>query len=149
MTTVAANRFAMSADSRVSHGQAHFNSSKIWRGEDGSIVGFSGSMSDGKKFCEWFISDQAEDFEATSEDGFDALVLYADGKLEHWDKDMCPIEITSDFYSIGSGQMAALAAMHMGAPTELAVQVAIMCDVHSGGPVMTVHRELPHDVDNR
>lgn len=53
------------------------------------------------------------------------------------DTDGCLFEVDGNF-ALGSGREYALAAMHMGASAELAVDVATCYDIYSGGPIHSV-----------
>lgn len=79
-----------------------------------------------------FDSDLREEF------GFSCLVISADG-TRTWllDDEMQPIEIYDNIIGLGSGGCPARAARMAGATVEQAVEIAILCDSNSGGPVVT------------
>jgi ATP-dependent protease HslVU (ClpYQ) peptidase subunit len=59
----------------------------------------------------------------------DGLIYSFDGP--HWYK------VNAEFVAIGSGGVGATAAMHMGAESTRAVEVAMLVDSSSGGPIHT------------
>lgn len=75
---------------------------------------------------------------------FHVMLIDSDGQMWIANDNMAlsgPIE--SKFYAIGGGSDFAIGAMEMGAGPERAVEVAMVHDHHSGGPVyaMPLHAE--------
>jgi hypothetical protein len=135
MTTIAANRKEMACDSRTSWDGGDFCtvSDKVERIGD-SLVGCCGSVDAIFKFLEWFRKrgDRPE-FDA---DGFTAVELNAKGMWLYANSTYCS-RVCDPFVTIGSGSMAAKAAMLCGHSPAEAVSVACKCDKHSAGPVRT------------
>lgn len=76
------------------------------------------------------FGDKAEDY------GMSCLVISADGEtVTLIDNEMTPVVVEDEIVATGSGGIAAKAARLAGATVERAVEIAIMCDVNSGGPV--------------
>lgn len=74
----------------------------------------------------------AEDF------GMSCLIISPDGnKVLLVDDEMTPVEVLDDIVAVGSGGPWARAARAAGATPERAVEIAIMYDGNSGGPVQT------------
>lgn len=81
---------------------------------------------------EVLFGEKAEDY------GMSCLVISADGnEVTLIDNEMTPIVVKDEVVATGSGGIAAKAARLAGASIERAVEIAILCDVNSGGPVRT------------
>jgi hypothetical protein len=137
VTTLACNRREMACDSRTSYGDGEFTvcDDKIERIGD-SLIGCAGNVESIFKFLSWFKNQERERPEFSESDSFSAIVLNKRGM--YW---FCnttyPSKVCEPFFALGSGSMAAKAAMLCGkTPTE-AVGIAIKCDKNSGGPVRT------------
>jgi ATP-dependent protease HslVU (ClpYQ) peptidase subunit len=108
-------------------------SKKIRRLSDGSLIAGSGIARQVGDFAAWYETREGSkpDIEhATiiriSKQG--TITIY-DGKADERDVTDCP------FYACGSGAMAALAAMYMGARADQAVEIAMKIDPWTGGEV--------------
>ena len=140
MTTIAANRTSMAADSKVTDGGVSYNTDKIFE-INGSLVGVAGDVSYTNQWMEWFAAGCPDGAGSLGKKSFCALVLSPKGLFYYPDR--CkPDTILNDFYGIGAGAMAAATAMHLGkTPTE-AVEIACVVNAtDSGPPVKTL--ELP------
>lgn len=132
MTTIAANKRCMAADRRVSYGDTHFSSVKIRRiGK--AIVGCAGDGEAVAQFFDWYARKRKK-LPDKIEGAVDALVLTAEG-LYHYDKHGYPDMVTDEFMAIGSGGMAAVAAMHCGKDPAEAVAIAALVDTGTGGQI--------------
>jgi 20S proteasome alpha/beta subunit len=142
MTTIAANREMMAADRRVTDGDTHFPARKIWRIGD-AIVGAAGDVGGIQKFVSYLekIGKSRRKVvplpEFGKKEAFEAIVLTPEG-LFAYDQACRPQEIEAEFYAMGSGKQAALAALHMGANPTQAVEIACLVDNSSDGPVDTL-----------
>ena len=137
MTTIAADRFGMAADQKVVDGDTNYRTRKIWP-IGRAIVGAAGDNTAIVKFTRWMEKGgkgKTPTFDA--EEDFEAMVLTPAG-LFVYDKSCQPDEVADPFYAIGSGKQAALAAMHMGATPQRAVEIACLVDNYSGEPVDTM-----------
>ena len=141
MTTVAYRDGVMAADTQGEYAGLRRTCQKIHRVE-GVIIGCSGSYTDGLTFVDWWRAghdlDKTPKFK-TYHGGDDApdihaIVLTAEG-VEIWTEHFQKRPVTDEFFAVGSGAMAALAAMHMGAAAEKAVGVAMLVDIYTGGDV--------------
>jgi hypothetical protein len=141
MTTVVATRDALYADSQASFGDSFFESKKLYRIKD-SILGISGTSTASRKFLKWFET-RDNCLEFNEDDSFTTLELSPNG-LFMWDHNLTPIEILSQHMAIGSGHMAALAALHLGSSPEVAIETACKLDPHSGGPLQVLHLTPPN-----
>jgi ATP-dependent protease HslVU (ClpYQ) peptidase subunit len=128
MTTVVCTREEMASDSLLS-GDYRATAKKIWKVK-GSIVGIAGTYRDCVQFVKWLKGelDECPDMEEV-----DAIVVTQSGKILHYNGSADPFEVNDDFSAIGSGAQAAMAAMHMGASVERAIEIAVLVDGGSGG----------------
>lgn len=130
MTTIAANRELMAADSQATTGEGiKFACVKLFE-RQGGIIGFCGGLAVGTKFVRSFpdVEEWDEDCE------FEALILNSKG-IWLYESSLEPIKVDQSFYAIGSGAQAAIAAMHMGADPIQAVKIAAKIDSGTGGRV--------------
>jgi len=144
MTTIAANRECMSADTRVSieTGQ-HYPATKIFRiGE--SLFGTAGHAMMCLVMIEWLKTPQRNRdrlYKQWSEENYyreECWLLELNPRgLFLWDGWGLPEKILSDHMAIGSGAKAALAAMAVGAEPEKAVKVAAGIDIYTHPPIQT------------
>jgi len=138
MTTIAYRDGILAADTATYIHEGNLRmpdqTTKIFRLSDGSLIAGGGVKRQIVDFAKWFETkegDKPEIADATiirvSPNG--VITIY-DGKTDERDITDCP------FYAIGSGAMAALAAMYMGARAEQAVEIAMKLDPWTGGEVV-------------
>ena len=137
MTTIACNRREMACDSRSSfdNGEYLTTDDKIERIGD-SLVGCAGNWPAIFKFIAWFKDQTKERPDFTDDDEFTAVVLNRRG-IYVYDGSTYPSRACHNFFAIGSGSMAARAAMLCGKSPADAVAIAIKCDKNSGSPIRT------------
>jgi len=134
MTTVAANRHGMAADSRINTSDLHYRADKVFR-VGNAIAGGCGETALVEAWVEW-LRDGSRGRKPNMERDADFAGLYLDSSgLYHVDWSCRLTPVNDPFFAIGSGAMAALAAMHCGKSPVEAVTVACMVDVNSGLPV--------------
>lgn len=134
MTTIAANKRTMAADQKVTDGDRRFRNHKIRKVGD-AIVGCGGDGASIAKFFRWIENGTQNDPPKLEKDGeLEALVLTSAG-LFVYGTEFVPEEILDEFYAIGTGAQAALAALHMGATPKRAVEIACKVDNSTDGPV--------------
>jgi 20S proteasome alpha/beta subunit len=133
MTTIAVSRSEMACDSRSSYdnGEWYLCDDKIIRLAD-ELIGCSGEVADIFKFLAWYRS--TGELERPELKDMEAVVLNADG-LFHYSSSTYGSRICQPFFAIGSGSMAANAAMLCGKTPAKAVEIACALDKNSGGPV--------------
>lgn len=133
MTTIAANRERMAADTRRT-GDVISSIRKIRR-YGNRIIGCAGDMECITVFWKWASQGFPERKRPTLPDGaFDALELNEDG-LWAWDKSLARYPLEDDFDAIGTGAMSAKTAMYLGKSPEEAVAIAAHHDECTGGRV--------------
>jgi hypothetical protein len=151
MTTIAYRDGILAADSRltVDHGSGarKHTCKKLFRKRvtEGKksfdvIIATAGESSPGMVFVDWYGSGKPvpELFLHLGGD-FLCLVLRPDGLYEY-DVYCRGEQIEEEFYAVGSGSMAALAAMHCGKSAVEAVRIAARIDSYTGGRV--IHEAL-------
>ena len=134
MTTIACSRDEMACDSRISFESGEFVAcdDKVER-IGNCLVGCAGDVAAIFKFLAWFRN-QERDRPDFDEKEFDAIVLNKNG-IYYYSGTTYPCRVRDPHFAIGSGSMAAKAAMHCGKAPSEAVAIAIKCDKNSGGPV--------------
>lgn len=112
------------------------NATKIYRLNDGRIVGVAGRANCAKPFLTWLEEggDKPE-----IDDDFEALVLKSDGSCTSYDSKCRELDEELPT-ATGSGREIALGAMAAGASPEGAVQVACDLDTNTGGKITVLER---------
>lgn len=139
MTTIACDGKMIAGDCLVTgNGLVHSVSSpKVFRLNNGSVVGLSGSV--------FFYSDALAFLNGDREaidfgDEFEAVILHKDGRVECMDgkgrRYDQPVPCAT-----GSGSGVALGAMMAGADAVGAVMIASRIDVHTGGSLTSMEPE--------
>lgn len=142
MTTIAANRTCMAADSKVTDGDISYRADKIFAIRS-DLVGVAGGTDATNMFLDWYMAGKKTPGpELPKKSDFCALVLTRTG-LFYYSACCPPDALLEDFYAIGTGSMAALAAMTLGHPPEVAVEVACQISPGSGGPVKVLSLPTP------
>lgn len=136
MTTIATDGKSMAGDGQAEIAETIMvsNRRKVYRTDEGVIIGCAGNSVDAKRFRAWFGTKGPKPrFKSIQ-----ALVLYPSGKLEYWNEEMEPTEMTAPA-AIGSGMDFALGAMGAGASPAEAVKIAATRDPFSGGDITVEH----------
>lgn len=149
MTVIAVRDGVMAADSRMtisteSGGERMFPCEKLYRKffKRGrrtyeAIIGCAGDVFAGPVFVEWYGSGKPPPQSLIDADAdLTAIVLTTEG-LHEYDL-YCVPERRPDTYAIGSGTLAALGAMDMGASARRAVEAACRYSPGCGLPVVTM-----------
>lgn len=123
MTTIIATQTGMWSDTKVVYAVNNFRTPKLFEIGD-SVFGISGDLSN----CLKFIKARQEGVEPKlTKDDFDILEKNKDG-IFLWTKEMVPLKITDEYYSVGTGGHFAIGAMDMGATPVEAIRVAARRD---------------------
>ena len=152
MTTIAANRECIAADTRVTTGSSFYHAPKLFR-IGTSIIGTAGDGFACLAFVEWFRSPRRNPhvlqkiFQDHDRDSIWIVELNPGGIL-FWNGWGYPERILDDFFAVGSGGQAALEAMRHGLTPEEAVLRATAHDECSGAPVQ-VEWLLPPELTRR
>lgn len=138
MTTIVASKKhgKMAADRKVTDAGSNtrYRARKV-RTVGESLVGCAGDSAAIAKFVRWLEAgaDQDDRPKFDKDHTLVALVLNPSG-LFLFDSNLEPDEVDDDFYAVGSGAQAALAAMHLGVDPRRAVEIAAKVDVNTEGP---------------
>lgn len=139
MTTIAYRSGVLAADTQMTcDGDLKAYGRKlVYVAEKKAWVGYAGLVSDCQRFIRWFSgADPSVEFD--EDDEFSALILWPDGEVDGMGYQLKAHRLEADeFFAIGSGSSAAMAAMHMGADAKRAVEIAMLVDLGTGGEVVT------------
>lgn len=142
MTTLAFRNGVLAADRRsISSGWIKGVAvTKIFKAEDGRLIGLCGEYAAVYPFAQWLLltnRSQGDKPKIGKDEGM-VIEICPDGMIfVHTDTGYHPAE-GSEFFAWGSGFPAALAAMIMGADAVRAIEVACMLDNCSGGGIDTL-----------
>ncbi|MEI9428729.1 peptidase S14 [Mesorhizobium sp. Cs1299R1N3] len=131
MTTIVYRDGVMAADSRAYAGDKHpiGTKSKLRRLSDGSLLGVSASIPGLPESFRRAVEKTGVEADLEAEFDCKALLVKPDGTV--WFYNNGPGftgPLKGEFFSTGSGEQYAYAAMVMGADAVRAVEVAIECD---------------------
>lgn len=140
MTVIVASKTHMAADSLVADGDARSNGTKIFKSKK-AIIGVAGDYHAARSFVAWYNDRRKK--KPTVKGDWEALVWTPKEGLEWWDGHLEPMPIEEkEFWAIGSGRDAALAAMHLSGDPELAVEIACKVVVSCGMPTQIMKLEI-------
>jgi 20S proteasome alpha/beta subunit len=105
---------------------------KIFTLEDGRVFGGCGDMAFARAVVDWLDGKGEKPNEKP--DGFAALVLAADGRVEIMDFHLNAMPAVVPV-AVGSGMDLAIGAMERGATSEEAVEIAARRDPSTGGKI--------------
>lgn len=141
MTTIAATRKGMAADSKVvDASDCPYKTSKIVRCPDGGIAGAAGTGDWPIKFLEWCISGRPRKRPPSRGAEFEGIYINPKG-IWRYDDSFYADRVKDEFTAVGSGTMAALAVLTLQQARKeeldpsLAVDIACELDMYSGRPV--------------
>lgn len=135
MTSIAYKDGMMAGDSRVTFDNTVLPDTgrKVHRLRNGCLFGAAGSAEEIEKLKRTVMRNEdppkSKDVSALKVDP-DGTIWCYEGEI--WSK------VRTPFAALGSGTIAALAAMYAGADAKEAVKIAIKLDTHSGGRVNVV-----------
>lgn len=144
MTTIAFRDGIIASDSLASYGDNKVPSDmqKLFVLVDGRIAGVTGNEGLWRRMLWWLQGDRKEQQPEPSNDkSYTIVVLRTDGEVEIFEDGYHYIE-TAPFMAYGSGQAAALGALHAGCSAAEAVRIATLVDKNSGGAVKTLRVEI-------
>lgn len=151
MTTIAWSGTEVAADSQVSYGMCR-GAGKVSKLErrGGVVYACTGTAPLFGPMIKWVEEDGADpekkpkipDEKATT------LLVFKDGKCFAYRTDIPYPEEMAAPDAWGSGAEFAIGAMRAGATAKRAVEIAIACDVHSGGPVQVIDLLALENVEN-
>lgn len=148
MTTIAYRDGVMAADSQTTAGEVRRGATrKVFQLLDGSLVGFSGGLSEIGPAVQWFAEGKLPYKRPRLPEDASLLVIEASpsGEVSYYRHNLIPQLTVAAFHAIGSGNEFALGAMAMGANAQQAVAVAAEFDIYTGGRITTLslHQRTP------
>lgn len=132
MTVIAYRNGIIAADQQASYGNVKRTVSKLFRLENGEVIGFTGTSSAAMELLAWYRAGaKKEDWPQAMQDTDDwaQMIVAYPGGCRWYDKRPYPQEVQDPFTAWGCGAEFAMGAMAMGADAVKAVQIAIeYCD---------------------
>lgn len=128
----------MAADKRSVHANARGAIATKVHKINGCLVGMSGAYDVSMELLHWFSEGcVAEDFPEIQVETSEAtlLVITPERRITIYERSPIPLVFEQNFTAAGSGRDFALAALHMGATPEKAVEVAGAFDIYTGDGV--------------
>lgn len=135
MTTIAVKDGVMACDSQLTNGVS--GSVQKIRKKGDIIIGYCGDWIAAEYMAKYYLSDRQEELIEDRKDDVELIVLKKTG-IYIVDKKLREARICGKHYSIGSGSMAAMTAMNMGATAIEAIREAIKVDEYSGGKIKSI-----------
>lgn len=159
MTVIAWDGKTLASDKQACSGGAKARVQKIWRTDDGHLVGGTGNAVHVRMVLDWFRAGcVAEDYPKVVTDAYEAdkdtcdfFAIGTDGSIRVWGPTHMPMTFEAgQKMAFGSGSEAANAAMVMGADAVRAVEVACEVNVYCGmGVDMLTLNEAEKDIPGR
>lgn len=137
MTTVAWDGETLAADTQMTSGTMKSRGKKLHRVGRYKYAAFCGDVSDCQRVMDWLKDGGVK---PSFKDDAEIEVLLLDKRKAacyHLDQSLVMVEQEAPF-AIGSGAMAAMGAMMMGADAKKAVEIAAKVDSCTGGDVDTI-----------
>mgnify|MGYP000093584558 CR=1 FL=1 len=154
MTTVVAFRpdLTMMADSRISHGDATFRSTKKIQRVGNFLVGLAGEYGPALNFLRQFalaargLDGKTPPTMPTVTDDFEMIALSSSG-LWLYSSGGEPLEIEEDYYAVGTGGIYARTALRVqemcGMPHDIHMALNVACEFDPGSALPLVELALP------
>ena len=140
MTTIAFKAGVLAGDSLATDNQK-WKCTKVHRlkTEAGRLlVGYCGEVYAAHVFMDWLKDTENSRKPEISSEDFEAIVVSESGCVTLWNQSLSPWRPEGDFFAIGSGALAAMAAMECGKSAVQAVKIACKYDPFTGGPVRSL-----------
>lgn len=140
MTTIATDGDALAGDAQSTNGDSITGESrrKVFPLPDGSIIGAAGRTRDAERAARELLDNPRDPAKMSGD--YTLLRLHRNGRVEVYEGELTsPIRVTAP-YAIGSGWVAAKAAMMAGADAREAVRIASKIDVYTGGKITSYSR---------
>lgn len=140
MTTLSYRDGIVAWDSQLTEGNSKYAAPKgVKNDEVGVIIGLVGVAHAGWSLIDWVLRGRdGPPPERHKRDDFELLLYWRTGDLELMDPYARTMPLDPGrFYAFGSGQQAALAALHLGCDATKAVEIASLCDSGTSTPVVS------------
>ncbi len=138
MTTVAAKNGEMVADTQCT-GDYTLRVQKIFRLQDGGVVGMAGNPARGYAAAQWMAAGEQGD--PPKMKGASLLILRPDGSLWVADDELPAFPLLDKEAAIGSGAAMAMTAMRAGASAGEAVRQVAKLDPYTSDPIQILKIE--------
>lgn len=137
MTTCAWDGKTLAADTRCTAGGFPYAGTKAYRLKDGRLYAASGSAEECESVRIWLESGG----DRPKVENFCGIVIGADCSIWRYEDKLVPFQVETAFHAIGSGRDYAMAALHMGKSAREAVELAMIYDIYTGGPITEIALE--------
>ena len=107
---------------------------KLYRLKDGSVFGGAGNPDDIMNVLAW-LNEGGDPNSKPSDLESDFLLVTTDNKAYNFGSGLALCEVRSPYVALGSGCMAAIAALYCGVTVREAIKIAKRVDIYSGGRV--------------
>jgi ATP-dependent protease HslVU (ClpYQ) peptidase subunit len=134
MTTIAWDGAVLAGDRRISSGTTVYTSTKIRRTADGRLIGATGDYGVCIAMLDWLEQGGTRPQCQESERWVSAIEIMPDGTCWMHNRDT-RWRVEDGFVAIGSGRDYAMAAMALGHPARVGVEVASRFDPGTGNGV--------------
>lgn len=138
MSVIAWDGKYLAADRRAMVGSLIRTTSKLSRVRN-ALLAYCGEADAGEELLEWFAAGADPDkFPSVLRDKdmrASLMAVFPNGAIWMYERSPWPMKFPPQQFAIGSGRDFALAAMHLGATAEKAVEVASVFDSTCGGGV--------------
>lgn len=125
----------LAADKMMACGGFPTAVTKIFKRNDGWLMGCTGESDRVSELTQWFLTGAQPDmFPASCRTDSDnrLLVIDNEGKVYLYIRAPVPMEVKEPFFAIGCGCDFALTAMHLGKNAVEAVEITCELDIHCG-----------------
>lgn len=147
MSVIAWDGKSLVADCRGINGNAATTVRKIFRGPNGCLFGYCGTLSLGEEMRKWWLNGALpEKFPPANRDEKSycgLIVVLISGTVCRYEMTPYPVILLDRILAWGSGADFALAAMHCGKSAEEAVRIACLYDINCGNGVDVLNLGSP------
>lgn len=134
MSVVVWDGVGLAADRQATSYEMSIQTQKLFRGFDGSVLGFTGEVSQGLELVEWYnnghIAEQYPEFQKT--DDWTRLIVCKVGECFYYEKSHIPLKVYDKYAAFGSGRDFAIGSLAMGGNSVIAVSVANQFNIYCG-----------------
>ena len=138
MTVIAWDGHTLAADKLACNGWTRGTVTKIWR-HGRELLGVCGDLPIGLELRDWYAAGAVRpDFPAANRDqdkGASLIVVKPNGEVWKYESGPIPFRVEGKFCAFGSGDEAALVAMHCGRTAAEAVGLASMVNTTCGNGI--------------
>ncbi len=141
MTTIATDGKSMAGDGQSNYATiiTRQDCQKLFRLNDGRILGCTGPTSEYERFRDWLNDGASGEIAPKMAESFEALVLSAEEvRLYQFDGTFTRFKGST---ALGSGMAFAIAALDLDCSPEEAVRLAATRDINTGGEITVLHLE--------